>query len=71
MKGGRTYLLGWLTFQWLACGPIAAALTLFMFFSDVHGLPDNNSWVSAVIFAGVTVGYIVAVRIVFRWRNEG
>ena len=41
MSGRKIYLLVWLTIQWLLVGPIPAALSYFLFFSDTHGLPGN------------------------------
>ena len=70
MNVGRRYLLAWLTVQWLVTGPVAAMLTLFMFFTDGHGLPTMFWPVSLAIFCISTLGYVFAIRAV-RAKPEG
>ena len=69
MKAGKIYLLAWLTVQWLVAGLLAVAL-IFLFFSDTHGLPDENSGFSLTIFVVATVGYVIALRVVLSLRDD-
>ena len=70
MKPGKGYLLFWLTIQWLACGPLAAVLSYFMFFSDSHGLPEDNLAMPFLIVGVATIGYATAVWAVLRLQES-
>ena len=70
MSGRKIYLLVWLTIQWLLVGPIAAALSYFLFFSDTHGLPGNYYGFSIAIFGLATLGYAIALRMLLTWRER-
>ena len=70
MMSRKTYLYTWLTVQWLAMFPAAAAFS-YLFFSDTHGLPTTGFFVSTLTIIGlVTAGYVIAVRILMS-RQEG
>ena len=62
MTRSKGFLLAWLTLQWLISGPLVALLGTAMFFSDTHGLPNENAWVVLLYLLIVTAGYIVALR---------
>jgi hypothetical protein len=68
MKAGRTYLLAWLTLQWVAFAPLAAGLSYLLFFSDGHGLQASGYGLSIAIFAAATGGYVLALRVLLSWR---
>jgi hypothetical protein len=70
VSAGKLYLFIWLTIQWLAMGPLGAALSYFLFFSDAHGLPGDNFALSIAIFGVSAVGYVIALRILLSGRGN-
>lgn len=70
MRFGKAYLIGWLTLQWLAMGPVAAGLSFFMLFTDGHGLPASGWPISVAIFGVATIGYAIALRVVLRTQES-
>lgn len=70
MTGGKAFLLFWLTVQWLALGPLAAALSYFLVFSDAHGLPGGSSALCLVILGLATAGYVTSLRILLGSRES-
>jgi|GEM_PF-2688154 len=69
MKVGKTFVVGWLTVQWLATLGLAASI-LYVVFSDVHGLVTDDFYPPFLIAAAIaTAGYLLAARALRSWQE--